>query len=165
MQQSLFKKLKLFSDEIKEITDNFTISYLENNLSKLDKKKALNLLKVLKQNLNFGLKNWLLNNYSTKFDKDEINPFNKNIINTKLHTALGTKCEICGEGRVFHIAHIIPRKLNGSDKIENLLRLCANCHALFDRLKLRKKQLNKINWKNKSIESVKYLQHLYKVKL
>jgi len=39
-------------------------------------------------------------------------------------------CQICGEGRPrsMETHHIIPRRYGGSDDVENLVTLCANCH-------------------------------------
>lgn len=42
------------------------------------------------------------------------------------------RCAVCGDRRVLNIAHIKPRHLNGSDNIDNLLRLCANHHFMFE---------------------------------
>lgn len=40
-------------------------------------------------------------------------------------------CQICGERspRSMETHHIIPRRYGGSDDVENLVTLCANCHG------------------------------------
>lgn len=45
-------------------------------------------------------------------------------------------CFICGD-RVTHLHerhHIVPRRLNGSDKEENIVQLCPGCHRALERL-------------------------------
>lgn len=39
-------------------------------------------------------------------------------------------CKICKSKENLHAHHIIPRELNGTDSIENLITLCASCHRL-----------------------------------
>lgn len=39
------------------------------------------------------------------------------------------KCYICGESMFTQKHHILPRSKGGSDNQENLIVLCANCHA------------------------------------
>jgi len=45
-------------------------------------------------------------------------------------------CYICGESNsnVLQTHHIIPRRYGGSDRQENLVRLCANCHQAIESL-------------------------------
>lgn len=38
------------------------------------------------------------------------------------------QCYICGKNTNLHIHHIVPRRLGGSDDIENLVALCSGCH-------------------------------------
>ena len=45
---------------------------------------------------------------------------------------IGRKCELCGYSRYTEVAHIIPKRHEGRDKINNVLILCPNCHRLFD---------------------------------
>lgn len=65
----------------------------------------------------------------------------------------GNKCELCGYGAAIETHHIIPKKMNGSHEVNNLVVLCPNCHALITRkyfilenrksiLKIRKKIVN-----------------------
>lgn len=67
---------------------------------------------------------------------------------TKLFLDKG--CEVCGDTRVLHIAHIIPREAGGKDEEWNLMRLCANHHYLFDAGKLTREEWKKIDWKKKN---------------
>src|SRR3972149_5717456 len=53
-------------------------------------------------------------------------------------------CEICGNNRITHLSHIIPRNEGGSDAPENLLSLCANNHYLFDNHRLIKEEWDSI---------------------
>jgi hypothetical protein len=45
-------------------------------------------------------------------------------------------CFICGENRPNSIEqhHIVPRRFGGSDQDENLVGLCASCHAAIEKL-------------------------------
>ena len=45
-------------------------------------------------------------------------------------------CEICGEDRITHDCHIIPREKAGPDHPDNLLSLCPLHHHLFDHCRL-----------------------------
>ncbi|QLG61957.1 HNH endonuclease [Halorarum salinum] len=49
------------------------------------------------------------------------------------------KCFICGEDNehVLQQHHIVPRWLDGSDRDENLVRLCANCHQAIEKIYTR----------------------------
>jgi len=51
----------------------------------------------------------------------------------ELYIKYGGKCAVCGFDEVVEVHHIIPRYLNGSDNIDNLILLCPNHHALADR--------------------------------
>ncbi len=39
------------------------------------------------------------------------------------------RCELCGSGRDLQVHHIIPVVLGGPDVEENLIVVCAGCHA------------------------------------
>lgn len=43
------------------------------------------------------------------------------------------ECAFCGDDRVVHHHHIIPRRFGGSDAEENLLSVCPTCHAIVER--------------------------------
>lgn len=66
-------------------------------------------------------------------------------------------CEICGQVRVVHQCHIIPRNHGGADKADNYIILCANHHHLFDRHKLNKDEWERINWSTKAKEVQEYV--------
>jgi len=55
-------------------------------------------------------------------------------------------CEVCGDVRVAHKCHIIPRNDGGNDNPDNMLTLCANHHHLFDRYKLTEAEWKAIKW-------------------
>jgi hypothetical protein len=63
-------------------------------------------------------------------------------------------CEICGNNRITHLSHIIPRNEGGNDAHDNLLSLCANHHYLFDNHQLTKEEWDSIKW-DKTHASVK----------
>lgn len=66
-------------------------------------------------------------------------------------------CEVCGQVRVLHQCHIIPRNHGGADKADNYVTLCANHHHLFDRHKLSREEWDRIDWSSKSEESRIYV--------
>lgn len=78
---------------------------------------------------------------------------------------LEKQCAVCGDTRIFNIAHIIPRHLKGSDNTDNLLRLCANHHFMFDQKQLSEEQLKRIDWSSKNPKSIKYAEDLYKISI
>lgn len=41
----------------------------------------------------------------------------------------GWRCQECGSMENLHIHHMKPRSQLGSDTMDNLMTLCANCHA------------------------------------
>lgn len=43
------------------------------------------------------------------------------------------KCVVCGFDSVIEVCHIVSRYLGGSDALDNLIILCPNHHAMFDR--------------------------------
>ena len=45
----------------------------------------------------------------------------------------GNKCELCGYNLSIDAHHIIPKCEGGPHKIDNLMLLCPNCHALITR--------------------------------
>lgn len=57
----------------------------------------------------------------------------------------GGRCAIpeCGFDSVVEIAHIVPRSLGGTDEPSNLLVLCPNHHAMFDRGLLQIKDIHR----------------------
>lgn len=65
-------------------------------------------------------------------------------------------CEVCGDGRIVHLCHIIPRAEGGDDSEGNLISLCASHHYLFDRHHLTKDEWNVINWDNKNMKAKEY---------
>jgi hypothetical protein len=66
-------------------------------------------------------------------------------------------CEVCGQVRVVHQCHIIPRNHGGADKVDNYIILCANHHHLFDRHKLTREEWERIDWSKKSEEVQEYI--------
>ena len=70
------------------------------------------------------------------------------------------KCEICGDDRITHFCHIIPREMGGADRPSNYFYLCANHHHLFDHNRLYKEEWEKLNWEDKSQASQEYLENV-----
>jgi len=58
-------------------------------------------------------------------------------------------CEICGESRVTHYCHIIPRSEGGPSDERNYIYLCPTHHHLFDHNRLSKKEWEKIDFSKK----------------
>jgi len=50
-----------------------------------------------------------------------------------IYTKYGGKCAVCSFDEVVEVHHIKPRRIGGSDELENLILLCPNHHALADR--------------------------------
>lgn len=59
-------------------------------------------------------------------------------------------CEICGENRAIDVCHIIPSRLRGTKRLDNVLLLCPTHHRLFDRCMLIEEEWDKIDWSRKS---------------
>jgi len=72
-------------------------------------------------------------------------------------------CEVCGENRVVDICHIIPRRIKGSEKIDNAIFLCPSHHRLFDTCMLSKEEWAKIDWSRKARKSQIYAEKVLKV--
>ncbi len=58
-------------------------------------------------------------------------------------------CEICGEKRITHYCHIIPRNVGGPSDEKNYLYLCPLHHHLFDHNRLSKEEWESINFFSK----------------
>lgn len=65
-------------------------------------------------------------------------------------------CEICGENRVTHYCHIIPRNVGGPNNEKNYIYLCPLHHHLFDNNRLEKKEWDVISFSNKQEASQEY---------
>lgn len=48
----------------------------------------------------------------------------------------GFCCCLCNDPRHLQVHHCIPRNNGGSNSVQNLVTLCANCHALAHGIKL-----------------------------
>jgi len=46
----------------------------------------------------------------------------------KLLAATGRRCCICGTLHCVQVHHIVPNEHGGSDRIDNAIPLCPNCH-------------------------------------
>jgi hypothetical protein len=42
-------------------------------------------------------------------------------------------CRKCGDSRDLTIHHIVPRKIGGTNHLDNLLVLCSECHVAWER--------------------------------
>lgn len=49
---------------------------------------------------------------------------------------LTNQCEICGNDnpKTFEEHHVVPQRYGGSDRSENIVNLCSNCHAAVERI-------------------------------
>lgn len=59
-----------------------------------------------------------------------------NQVRREVYRRDGYRCALCDSTKYLQVHHYIPRGSGGSDKIENLICLCADCHALAHGLKL-----------------------------
>ena len=92
----------------------------------------------------------------------------KNINQIIIDNLLKNKCEICNFTRYSENCHIIPKRIGGSKKIENILRLCPNHHKMLDYGLLTKEELLLIEHKiiiltndSKIKSNIKQLEYLY----
>jgi HNH endonuclease len=67
-------------------------------------------------------------------------------------------CEVCGENRITHFCHIIPRSEGGPNDENNYLYLCPIHHHLFDHYRLNKDEWDKIDFSKKSESSQEYVK-------
>lgn len=65
-------------------------------------------------------------------------------------------CEICGEARISHYCHIIPRSDGGPSDLSNYIYLCPLHHHLFDDNRLSKKEWDCIKFSEKSDAARQY---------
>jgi len=67
-------------------------------------------------------------------------------------------CEICGETRITHECHLIPRSEGGEYHRDNLVVLCPLHHHLFDNSRLSEEEWNKllVNIRTKAPSAVTY---------
>ncbi len=72
-------------------------------------------------------------------------------------------CEVCEENRVVDICHIIPTRIKGTRKIDNVIFLCPTHHRLFDACMMSKEEWNKIDWSRKARKSQIYAEKVLKV--
>jgi hypothetical protein len=82
---------------------------------------------------------------------------------TTFEKSQAVPCEVCGENRVVDVSHIIPRRLKGSERIDNVLFLCPTHHRLFDTCMLSEEEWNKIEWTRKSRKSQIYASKVFKI--
>lgn len=85
-----------------------------------------------------------------------------NIVNAETTKKQAIPCEVCGENRVIDGCHIIPRRVNGTQKIDNVVFLCPTHHRLFDTCMLSKEEWDKIDWSRKSRKSQLYAEKVLK---
>lgn len=58
-----------------------------------------------------------------------------------IYERYGGKCLVCGFNSIIEICHIIPRYIGGTNEPSNLIVLCPNHHAMFDRGMLKIKDI------------------------
>lgn len=66
-------------------------------------------------------------NFQSTVDYNNLNGFNESL-KRKIRSRDGNKCYICNCNHGLEVHHIIPRKLGGSHREENLITLCGSCH-------------------------------------
>jgi len=69
-------------------------------------------------------------------------------------------CEICGEKRITHYCHIIPKNVSGPSDEKNYLYLCPLHHHLFDHNRLDKKEWEIIDFSVKLEASQEYAKRV-----
>jgi hypothetical protein len=69
-------------------------------------------------------------------------------------------CEICGEKRITHYCHIIPRNTGGPSDEKNYLYLCPLHHHLFDHNRLNKEEWEVIDFSTKIKASQEYAKRV-----
>ncbi|MCF7811516.1 HNH endonuclease, partial [bacterium] len=74
-------------------------------------------------------------------------------------------CEICGENRITHFCHILPKEFGGPDVPENYICLCPTHHHLFDHSRLLKSEWEKIDFSKKMIPAQEYVKNVRKRQL
>lgn len=72
-------------------------------------------------------------------------------------------CVICGEDRITHDCHIIPRREGGIDHIENYVALCPLHHHLFDHRRLKRDEWAKLmdNLDGKLETAIAYMTEIH----
>lgn len=100
--------------------------------------------KISRSASNFDNKNGLNDIYfcSSKcyFDHRASRPtkstFRSRSVKGRTKILYSNSCYLCGWSRHVEYAHIVPARLNGTIKLDNIVTLCPNHHTLFDRNKL-----------------------------
>lgn len=69
-------------------------------------------------------------------------------------------CEICGESRVTHYCHIIPKSEGGPDHPENYVYLCPTHHHLFDQTRLSREEWGEIDFLEKMSVAQEYAREV-----
>lgn len=60
-----------------------------------------------------------------------------NATRKKVYRRDGFRCALCDSTRYLQIHHAVPRGEGGSNNMQNLITLCADCHALAHGVDLR----------------------------
>jgi hypothetical protein len=59
----------------------------------------------------------------------------------RLAAIFGGACAVCGFSRFLNYAHVEPKRTGGKATVDNIIPLCPNHHALFDRSELEPDEL------------------------
>lgn len=70
----------------------------------------------------------------------------------------GYQCALCDSQKYLQLHHCVPRGQGGADKEENLICLCADCHALMHGLDTRGVEISPDEARHAAVE---YLADLY----
>jgi len=127
--------------------------------------KTKNELMDLKNKITSLLKSWigskkLESKFGIKLPLSSTPPSIENFLEkqARSYSRVYKPCEVCGEDRVTHYCHIVPRSEGGADNEENYIYLCPLHHHLFDDDRLSKKEWNKIDFSKKSKVSQEYVK-------
>ena len=85
--------------------------------------------------------NDIANTYLFNKDFDDWKPLPKKIMNFIRESSLKKFCYLCGFKDAIEEHHITPRSENGSDRVENKIIVCPNCHASIHKGKYQKEYL------------------------
>lgn len=155
---SLLEKIPLYQEKIEKLKEEIkNLSFLATNVpTKKDyiKPTPAEIQALIFRAFFIELENRKFNIPDTEAAvRERVEAYNFELIKNR-----NLSCEICGENRSIDRCHIIPAKLGGTARIDNILILCPTHHRLFDRFMLTKKEYASINWDKKSLPSIKYAE-------
>lgn len=105
-----------------------TRQYMREYMKNVRESETLEQKQIRMENNRESAKKW----YRENKDKKSLYVKDWRVVNGRSEVRNKKKCELCGLDilQVLDSHHIIPRALGGSDKQENKITLCANCHRM-----------------------------------